>query len=490
MPQHVAIYIRVSTQEQATEGYSIAAQTDRLTSYCKARDWPVFDVYTDAGFSGSNTQRPSLRRLFSDIESGSVDCVLVYKLDRLSRSQKDTLYIIEDVFLKNHVDFVSMSENFDTSSPLGRAMIGILSVFAQLEREQIKERMAMGRMERAKDGYWHGGGRPPFGYDYINGELVPNEIESLGVKYIYREFLAGVPIHSICLGVKKKYGVTINTESTILNVLRRPLYRGLICFGGNVYPGRHPALIDEDSYKKAAVLLSDRRRIAASRPNPFRATTLLGGLLYCENCGAGYFSKGNYSGHKKTGLVYRPYYYCYSRGKTNSARILDASCKNPVYAVVDLDARIISEVRRLLNPDYFSAFVSSAHSSGPTVDAAYEKQVLMRRIDSLDLQISRVVDLYQLGTISLAEIGQRTQELQNEKHSLQTALAAVESAEAAAANDAASLLSPDAAWSILQDFDAVIASNDRNACRSILQKLIKKIIVKREPGALDILWNF
>ena len=92
--------------------------------------------------------RPSLQKLFADCTQKRFDTVLVYKLDRLSRSQKDTLYIIEDLFLTNHVDFISMSENFDTSTPFGRAMIGILSVFAQLEREQIKERMAMDGQSR------------------------------------------------------------------------------------------------------------------------------------------------------------------------------------------------------------------------------------------------------------------------------------------------------------------------------------------------------
>lgn len=146
----VAIYVRVSTQEQANEGYSIDSQIDRLNSYCKARDWAVHKIYKDAGFSGANIERPALNELMRDIKDKRVNLVLVFKLDRLSRSQKDTLYLIEDVFLKNDVDFVSISENFDTSTAFGRAMIGILSVFAQLEREQIRERTSIGRKERAK----------------------------------------------------------------------------------------------------------------------------------------------------------------------------------------------------------------------------------------------------------------------------------------------------------------------------------------------------
>lgn len=105
--------------------------------------------------------------------------VLVYKLDRLSRSQKDTLYLIEDVFEKNGVDFASMTENFDTSTPHGKFIIGILSVFAQLEREKIKERTMVGKDSRAKEGLWHGSAQIPTGYDYIDGQLVINEYEAM-----------------------------------------------------------------------------------------------------------------------------------------------------------------------------------------------------------------------------------------------------------------------------------------------------------------------
>ena len=138
---NVALYIRVSTQEQAKEGYSIGEQTERLEKYAQAHGWTVFKKYTDPGYSGANMQRPALKQLIQDAKSHKFEKVIVYKLDRLSRSQKDTLMIIEDILLKNDVDFVSMNENFDTSTPFGKAMIGILAVFAQLEREQIKERM-------------------------------------------------------------------------------------------------------------------------------------------------------------------------------------------------------------------------------------------------------------------------------------------------------------------------------------------------------------
>lgn len=189
------LYIRVSTLEQAQEGYSIGAQKERLIAFCKAHDWAIADIYVDGGYTGANLDRPGMQKLISEI--GKMDVVLVYKLDRLSRSQKDTLYLIEEVFLPNNVDFVSMNESFDTSTPFGRAMIGILSVFAQLEREQIKERTQMGRIARAKQGLYHGGGCMPIGYDYKDGKLVVNEYEAIQIKKIFEWYIGGMATDKI-----------------------------------------------------------------------------------------------------------------------------------------------------------------------------------------------------------------------------------------------------------------------------------------------------
>ena len=177
MEKRAAIYIRVSTEGQRDEGHSIDAQTELLEAFCKAHEIKQRELYIDGGFTGSNIERPAMLRLMEDIRRGEISHVLVYKLDRLSRSQKDTLYLIEDVFNPAGVTFISMNENMDTSTPIGRAMLGIMSAFAQLERETIRERTRMGMQERVKNGYWPGGGRIPFGYDYDRerGILVPNQ---------------------------------------------------------------------------------------------------------------------------------------------------------------------------------------------------------------------------------------------------------------------------------------------------------------------------
>ena len=177
------MYVRVSSKEQV-DGYSIGEQIERLEKYADAMEWDIIKTFVDPGYSGGNTDRPGLKEMIKEIEKGGVDKVVVYKLDRLSRSQLDTLYLIEKVFLANNTDFVSMSENFDTSTPFGRAMIGILAVFAQLEREQIKERTMVGKEARAKEGKWGGGSTEPIGYNYnIAKDLLEvDEYEAMQVR--------------------------------------------------------------------------------------------------------------------------------------------------------------------------------------------------------------------------------------------------------------------------------------------------------------------
>ena len=481
MPQRVAIYIRVSTQEQAQEGYSIEIQSERLTSYCKAKDWAIYDVYTDPGFSGSNTQRPALQKLFADIDAGRIDCVLVYKLDRLSRSQKDTLYMIEDVFLAHNVDFVSMQENFDTSSSFGRAMIGILSVFAQLEREQIKERMAMGRIGRAKAGFFHGGGYRPFGYDYEDSQLTINPAEAIIVRDVYAMFLAGTPMTRIEEIVHEKYGR--HTHHTMIrSILSTPIYIGLVSWAGKTYTGQHEPIIDKETYQRAQLLLNDRARIAASKPKPFRATHLLSGLLVCGNCGALYFARKNYLGH---GSKKRPrsYYQCYSRAKSSKERTIDPNCKNPTYPVDTLDTQVLDELERLVNDNtYFQSIVAKSKKKKDN-RLEDDRLGIMQRIDELDQQISRVIDLYQLGSIGIDAIGQRTQKLQEEKAALQRTLDTIKP-------DQDDRLSVDEARSILSESSSVMTSEDMEAKRVMMQSLIKRIIVKPTKGDLEIVWNF
>lgn len=329
MSKHTALYLRVSTEAQADEGYSLAAQAEKLEAYCRMKGVSAFKRYVDGGFSGSNLSRPAMGELIEKIRTGGVERVVVYKLDRLSRSQKDTLYLIEDVFLPHGVDFVSINENIDTGSPYGRAMIGILSAFAQLERENIFLRTRMGMVERVKQGYWPGGGKIPFGYDYDaqKGVLVPNS-DADTVREIYARYLEGQSTGRIARDLGLKY------EHLVKQILRRESNTGVIVYKDEVYPGRHEPLIDRETFDRA-----QRRLCAPNRPRAAEGGKLLTGLLVCGHCGAKMrYQKWGNAGDK---LV------CYSRDKSKPHLVHDINCPNRGVMAEEVERVVVRDLCRL-----------------------------------------------------------------------------------------------------------------------------------------------
>lgn len=474
----IAIYIRVSTQEQAKEGYSIGEQKERLEKYSEAHDWIIFKVYTDPGFSGGSTNRPGLQQLIRDVERKKVDKVLVYKLDRLSRSQKDTLFLIEDVFLKNGVDFVSMTENFDTSTPFGRAMIGILSVFAQLEREQIKERMQIGLDARAKEGYFHGGGFEPIGYDYKDGELIINEYEAMQVRKIYDLAFTGLPLYSVYKYMRDhnythKHGKWV--DSAIRSVLTSIIYTGQIQWKGELYSGRHEPIIDTETFNKMQNYLQ-KRDVGKFSKTPFQRTTLLGGIIFCGNCGARYYCKQNVS--KRPGITpAQRYYTCYSRGKSSKEMIKDPNCKNKSWNVNALDKVVLDEIKKLVaDPDYINTIIDDNN----VIDEVDDAQVIRDRIIEIDKQISKLVDLYQIGGIDFNAINEKIVSLNEEKSTLEFELD----------NEPISTpsLSLTETKQILSTFSEVIASANFEELRDLVHSLIDGIIINGED--IEIHWKF
>lgn len=401
----VGCYVRVSTENQL-ENYSIPEQKERLEAYCKAKGWRIYKIYPDAGFSGGNTDRPALQQMLKDIRLRRLDMVAVYKLDRLSRSQKDTLTLIEDEFIANGVEFVSMSENFDTSTAFGRAMIGILSVFAQLEKDQITERFTMGRIGRSKAGYFHGGGNAPRGYDYIDGKLIVNEFTAKQVQEVYQRFLAGESVNSIYKYMHKKYGGW-NSSRAVLNTLKNSVYIGKVKFKGKSYDGVQDHIVSDAEYHQVQKLLSSSAREEAktsAQKTPFRAGYLLSSLVYCARCGARYSANHGY-------------YKCYSRSKSSQKFITDPNCKNTNYKIEELDEAVIAQINRLqYDKDYFNEVVGKPRS---TKD---ETKALSDRLAELDRQISRMLDLYQVGTIPIDQISSRLQELQSKRDTVKEKL--------------------------------------------------------------------
>jgi site-specific DNA recombinase len=181
-----AIYTRVSTEEQAKEGYSLAAQDERLRSHAKSQGWAVYKLYVDDGYSAASRNRPALKRLLFDASMSRFDVVLVYKIDRLSRSLKDLIDIVAEL---NQFDigFKSCTELIDTTRPEGRLMFHQFGSFAQYERELIGQRTRFGMMKRLRGGLWNG--IPPYGYRIVEGKLVVEPGEAERVRGIFEWYL-------------------------------------------------------------------------------------------------------------------------------------------------------------------------------------------------------------------------------------------------------------------------------------------------------------
>ncbi len=185
----VAIYVRVSTEEQAKEGLSIDAQIDRCKSFCKARDWKVFKIYKDAGYSGGTMKRPALELMLRDSNEQKFNIILVYKLDRFSRNLKNSIMALDDLKLKN-INFTSVTEQIDTTSAMGEAFFQMIGVFAQLERGMVKERVNLAFDRKVQFGdALH---RAPFGYVYQNKKLVPNPENAGKIREIFEMFSKGI----------------------------------------------------------------------------------------------------------------------------------------------------------------------------------------------------------------------------------------------------------------------------------------------------------
>ncbi len=170
LPVNAVGYIRVSTDEQAAEGQSLDNQEARIRAYAESQGWEVVEIYREEGYSGKTIDRPELKRLTNAIAAGQIDVLLVYRVDRLTRRQKDLWTLLEDVLEPNKVGFKSVIEPFDTTTAQGKAFLGMLAVFAQLERDTIAERTKDTLKNKRANGEWSG--RVPFGFRIgVNGQL-------------------------------------------------------------------------------------------------------------------------------------------------------------------------------------------------------------------------------------------------------------------------------------------------------------------------------
>lgn len=478
MTVNAAVYVRVSSQEQAKEGYSIGEQTERLTKYCDAMGWTIYKIYTDPGFSGGDTNRPGLQSMLKDIKRYKINKVVVYRLDRLSRSQKDTLNLIEDEFLAHSVDFISMSENFDTSTPFGKAMVGILAVFAQLEREQIKERMIMGRVARAKEGKWYGGNKPPIGYDYINGELVINEYEALQIREAFElaaDNIAPFTITKIfnSKGYTTKYGKWDHV--TLSNNLRYKYPLGYAGYNGSWNKGTHEAIISQELYDQVQKIMDEKSQNYHSHRAHGKITSYLGGLIICAHCGGKYSKFTNRYTRKNGKLYINEYFICNSRSRRNPRCIKAPSCNNKNWRVDELTELVFGEIRSLSkDPNYIYEMKNTDVTDNRT-------EVIQAEIDKIDDQISKLMDLYLMDGISKDSVQEKLVALNDQSHKLTEELEAINA-------EKNNKLTQEEAHDLAANFSDILSRSDFNEIRTLLCKLIDYIVIDNEN--IDIHWNF
>lgn len=406
-----AIYTRKSTEEGlAMEYNSLEAQRDSAEAYIRSQQhegWQlVQDRYDDGAYSGGNMERPALKRLLEDIKSGTVQMVVVYKIDRLSRSLMDFATLAK-IFEQNGASFTSVTEQFSTANAIGRLHLNMILSFAQFEREIAGERIRDKIAASKKKGMWMGGS-PPMGYDSVDRKLVVNPAEAEIVQRIYKRYVElGSLVHVACelreAGVKNKTFVSKRgterqgkhlTTSVIYNILRNPLYIGKISHKGELYEGQHEAIIPLELWEKAQKKEDTSPRSPAGRPLSSPHQSMLNGLVHCGCCKCvmtHYYSRNRY------GRVYR--YFVSSAVK----RGMKDYCAVGNVSAPELENMVMAQIRAIIRqPEMVTSIwerlndmkkplpEEQIHARLENLDAIWEELFLTEQRQFVGLMVEKV----------------------------------------------------------------------------------------------------
>lgn len=420
-----------------------------MISYAKSKDYTEFEYYIDGGYSGKDLNRPAIQRLIEDCKNHKIDAVFVFKLDRISRSQRDTLYLIEEVFNKYDVSFISMRENLDTSSPFGKAMIGVLSVFAQLERETILERTRIGLKKRAEAGLWRGGGKIPFPYRYDRntGTLVPIPEQVELLHKMISLYISGKSFNAIgdIVGMDESL-----VETRILSITNT----GKVPYRDEVFDGQHEAVVSDELYEEILRVNKVRSR------EKYERHYLLSGKVYCGHCGAKYR-------YQKWGK--RLIMYCYSQQKSKPKYIKDPNCKNKRWDTFEVEDAVLEELFKMsLDIDLFKKTFNIA--------SVNVKNELKARLEEIKKQINNLLNFIASG-IAVDETNKKITELEREKEQIEEKLLSSDKKEK---DNKVSL-------NMITNLKTTWFDMDFDEQRRIIEHLIDKVVVN--DNEINIYYN-
>ncbi|SCU51821.1 MULTISPECIES: cassette chromosome recombinase CcrB [Staphylococcus] len=355
-------YIRVSTERQV-EGYSIEGQITQIEQYCQFNGYELVDIYADRGISGKSMNRPELQRMLNDAKNGKLDCVMVYKTNRLARNTSDLLTIVEELHRQN-VEFFSLSERMEVKNSTGKLMLQILASFSEFERNTILENIYTGQRQRALEGYYQG--NLPLGYNNIpdnKKELMINQHEANIVKYIFESYAKGHGYRKIANALNHKGYVTKKGNpfsiSAVTYILSNPFYIGKIQFakykdwndkrrkGLNDKPviaeGKHTPIISQSLWDKVQA----RKKQVSEKPQVHgKGTNILTGIISCPQCSAP-MAASNTTNTLKDGTKKRIRYYSCSNFRNKGSKVCSA---NSVRADV-IEKYVMDQILEIVKSD-------------------------------------------------------------------------------------------------------------------------------------------
>jgi site-specific DNA recombinase len=487
----VAIYVRVSTEEQASEGYSISAQLQTLRQYTSLYGWQIAEEYVDEGISGKDIKgRPAMQRLVADVDKNKFQAVLVWKISRLSRNMLDTLVLL-DTFEDYDVKFISYSENFDTSSPIGKLVVQLMASIAEMERNTLSENVKLGMTQRAKEGSWNGG--VVFGYDSIKKELVVNLKEAEIVQHIFTLYADGKGLKAIANHLNKAGYRTKRDRHFSINgiaqILDNPVYNGKIRWlqvenwdkkrrrGKNANPivadGKHEAIISDELWN----IVQARRQSKSFKQRQSHEPFLLSSILRCPDCGQGMVPSITTYTRKDGSKRKHRYYVCGAFHNKGSA-----ACKANSIKAYDSEDAVIDRITEFLNDSSgFSQTIENINK-----DTVQSNVKLKEQLEKIDTELKesnamqeKYMEAFEQNLFPVSILQERLQKLAKSKNDLEQKKNEL---SLQLSSSDTKIIPPDVVRHLLDKYVQAFQLSPREKKKQLFQLLLNKITIKQSDG--------